>query len=98
MPTAYKNYIDGQWVSASNDAITPDTNPADTREQVGTFPSATREDADRAVDSAYRAFTTWSRTPMPKRGESLDKAATWMEARIDEIGEALTREEGKTFP
>lgn len=93
----YQNYIDGKWVNASNDATTSDTNPADTRVPVGTFPSATREDATRAIDSAYHAFSTWSRMPMPKRGEILDKAAAWIEARVDEIGAALTREEGKTW-
>ncbi|MCC7164645.1 MAG: aldehyde dehydrogenase family protein [Anaerolineae bacterium] len=94
---AFQNYIDGQWTDASNRAVTQDINPANIREQLGTFPSATREDAKRAVDAAHRALTSWARTPMPKRGEILNKAANWIEARVDEIGEALTREEGKTF-
>jgi aldehyde dehydrogenase (NAD+) len=93
----YQNYIDGKWTGASDNAATPDVNPANTREQLGTFPSATREDAKRAVDAAAHAFESWSRVPMPKRGDILDKAASWIEARADEIGEALTREEGKTF-
>lgn len=93
----FHNYIDGQWVTASNGATTLDKNPADTRQDLGVFPSATREDAERAIDAAYRAFPGWARTPMPKRGEILHKAANWIEARVDEIGEALTREEGKTF-
>ncbi len=97
MPQQYKNYIDGEWTDASNNAQTHDVNPANTREELGTFPSATREDTRRAIDAAQRAFPSWARTPMPKRGEILDKAANWMEARLDEIGAALTREEGKTF-
>lgn len=97
MPQQYKNFIDGQWTDASNGAITHDTNPANTREELGTFPSATREDARRAIDAAQRAFPSWARTPMPKRGEILDKAANWLEAHLEEAGEALTREEGKTF-
>jgi aldehyde dehydrogenase (NAD+) len=93
----YKNYIDGEWVDASNAAVTHDINPANTREELGTFPSATHEDARRAVAAAQRAFPGWARTPMPKRGELLFKAANWLEARAGEVGEALTREEGKTF-
>src|SRR5215212_4388325 len=93
----YKNYIDGKWVDASNAARTDDTNPANTNEAVGSFQSATREDANGAIEAAYRSFPSWARTPMPKRGEILNKAANWMDARVDEIGEALTREEGKTF-
>jgi aldehyde dehydrogenase (NAD+) len=34
---------------------------------------------------------------MPRRGEILDRAANWLDARLDEVGAALTREEGKTF-
>jgi aldehyde dehydrogenase (NAD+) len=97
MTQTFNNYIGGQWVAASNGAITHDTNPANTREELGTFPSATRQDAQHAIDAAHGAFAGWAKTPMPKRGEILDQAANWMEARLDEIGAALTREEGKTF-
>lgn len=97
MPPQYQNFVDGQWADASNAAQTHNINPANTREELGTFPSATREDARRAMDAAQRAFPSWARTPMPKRGEILHQAANWMHARLDEIGAALTREEGKTF-
>lgn len=97
MTHEFKNYIGGQWVAASNGAVTRDTNPANTREELGTFPSATRQDAQNAIEAAYHAFPAWAKTPMPKRGEILDKAANWLDARLDEVGAALTREEGKTF-
>lgn len=97
MTQAYQNYIDGQWTDASDRARTSNLNPANTREDLGTFPSATRADAARAIDAAQRAFPSWARTPMPQRGEILTRAADWMHARRDEIGAALTREEGKTF-
>lgn len=96
-PKTFHNYIGGQWVDASNGAVTYDTNPANTREELGAFPSATRQDAQNAINAAQRAFAAWARTPMPKRGEILNKAATWLEAHLDAAGEALTREEGKTF-
>lgn len=97
MTQQFKNYIGGQWVEASNGAVTHDTNPANTREELGAFPSATRQDAQNAIEAAYHAFPAWAKTPMPKRGEILDRAANWLEARLDEVGAALTREEGKTF-
>lgn len=97
MTHEYKNYINGQWVEASNGAVTHDTNPADTREELGTFPSASREDAQNAIEAAHGAFANWAKTPMPGRGKILDRAANWLEARLDEAGAALTREEGKTF-
>ena len=97
MTQQYKNYINGQWVDASNGAITHDLNPADITRELGTFPSATRQDAEDAIDAAQRAFTSWAKMPMPKRGDILHKAANWLEAHADEMGAALTREEGKTF-
>lgn len=97
MTREYLNYIDGNWSAASDGRITPDINPANTNQVLGTFPSASRADAARAVDAAADAFPLWARTPMPKRGEIMHRAANWLEARLDEVGEALTREEGKTF-
>jgi aldehyde dehydrogenase (NAD+) len=97
MSETYLNYIDGQWVAAQNNATTTDRNPADTDEVVGVFALAGRADAAKAIEAAARALPQWSRTPMPKRGEILSRAANLFEARADEIAQALTREEGKTL-
>jgi acyl-CoA reductase-like NAD-dependent aldehyde dehydrogenase len=88
----YLNRIGGEWLPASDGATTRDINPARTDEVVAVFPSAGPKDADRAAEAAARAFPGWSRTPMPKRGEILLKAAQLLEARLDEVAEALTRE------
>jgi acyl-CoA reductase-like NAD-dependent aldehyde dehydrogenase len=97
MERQYLNLIGGQWGPAAGGATRPDRNPARTEEVVGVFPSAGGEDATRAAEAAARAFPGWARTPMPKRGEILLKAAALLEQRLDEVGEALTREEGKTL-
>ncbi len=97
MTRTYLNYIDGQWVSATEGATTADVNPANTGEVLGIFPSAGRADAARAAEAAAKAFPMWAKTPMPKRGEVLHRAANLFEARADEIAEALTQEEGKTL-
>jgi aldehyde dehydrogenase (NAD+) len=93
----FRNYIDGNWVDASNGSRRIDENPGNLREELAVFPSATREDAARAIDAARKAFPAWAKTPSVKRGDFLHKAANWVDARLDEIAEALTREEGKTF-
>jgi acyl-CoA reductase-like NAD-dependent aldehyde dehydrogenase len=93
----FRNYIGGKWVDASNGATAIDENPANIREHIAQFPSATREDAARAIDAAQKTFPAWAKTPSPKRGDILYKAANWLESRLDEIGEGLTREEGKTL-
>src|SRR5689334_51023 len=97
MTETYHNYIDGQWVAAQDKATTTDTNPANTDEVVGVFALAGRADAVKAIESASRAAPGWARTPLPKRGEILNRAANLFEARVDQIAEALTREEGKTL-
>ncbi|HUG53855.1 MAG TPA: aldehyde dehydrogenase family protein [Vicinamibacteria bacterium] len=97
MSRTYLNYIGGEWRAAENSATSPDVNPARTDEVVAVFPSAGAEDAARAAEAAARAYPGWSRTPMPKRGEILLKAAALLEQRLDEVAEALTREEGKTL-
>src|SRR5882672_7980639 len=97
MERQYLNLIGGKWAPASAGATSPDRNPARREEVVAVFPSAGGEDAVRAAEAAAQAFPGWARTPMPKRGEILLKAAALLEQRLDEVAEALTREEGKTL-
>ncbi len=97
MEREYLNLIGGQWTPASSGATNPDRNPARTEEVVAVFPSGGREDAARAAEAAARAFPGWARTPLPRRSEILLKAAALLEQRLDEVAQALTREEGKTL-
>ncbi|MCM8746361.1 aldehyde dehydrogenase family protein [Thermomicrobium sp. CFH 73360] len=93
----YRNYIGGEWVEPSSGEYRPDIDPADSRVVLGEFPRSTTADVDRAVQAAAAAFPTWSRLSGPQRAAILHKAANILEARAQEIGEALTREEGKTI-
>ncbi len=93
----YKNYIGGEWVDASVDETNENSNPANPGETLGRFPRSTREDVRRAVDAATRAFKDWRRISAAERSAVLDRAAQIMERRADEIGRALTLEEGKTL-
>ncbi len=93
----YPNFIGGEWVEPSGVEYRPDIDPADTRQILGYFPRSTAEDVDRAVQAAAAAFPAWSRMSGPQRAAILHKAANLLEARAREIGEALTREEGKTI-
>ena len=94
---AFKNLINGQWVDASNGATFENRNPANTDEVVGTFPAATREDAQRAIEAARAALPKWAGMPAPSRGAILDKVSQIIAGRMDELATALTREEGKTL-
>ena len=96
MPTPeYQNFIDGQWVSG---ALFENRNPADTSEVVGLFAAGTPADIAAATDAAARALPAWSGMPAPARGALLFRVAEILERRLDQFGEEMTREEGKTLP
>src|SRR5206468_10539949 len=54
--------------------------------------------AESAIDAAHEAFRSWSRTTPEERSDILDRIATEILARKDELGRLLSREEGKTLP
>jgi alpha-ketoglutaric semialdehyde dehydrogenase len=94
----YQLLIDGEWRDASNGKWQPNINPANTDDVIGEFASASAEDANAAVAAAQQAFGAWRAMPMVKRGDILYKAANLLEARVEEVAQAMTREEGKTLP
>ena len=54
-------------------------------------------DALDAMDAAATAFPAWKAATAYARGAHMDKAAALIRARADEIGRALTLENGKTL-
>jgi len=93
----YKNLIGGEWRAASSGDWFEDRNPAAMDDVVGVFPKASVEDARAAIGAARTALPGWANMPAPARGAILDKASQILAARLDEIAQALTREEGKTL-
>src|SRR4051812_47200133 len=94
-PAELKQYIGGKWIQGSADREVVSTNPADSREVLARFKSASKEDAARAIEAAQRAFPGWRDTTAPARGRILQKAAQILRARRDELAALMTREEGK---
>ncbi|UOF90363.1 aldehyde dehydrogenase family protein [Fodinisporobacter ferrooxydans] len=95
--TAYKNYIDGQWVDSSDGNVFHSMNPADREDIVGCFQASTAEDAIRAIRAAEKTFPAWAKTSPSKRAAILNQAADILESRCEEIAHELTREEGKVL-
>ena len=66
-----------------------------TGETIGSVPHATAADLDRALEAAERGFRTWRSTSADQRTAILLKAVGLIRERAAQIGEALTREQGK---
>ncbi|MGH9451602.1 MAG: aldehyde dehydrogenase family protein [Terriglobia bacterium] len=95
MSRIHKNFINGEWIESSLGKLFEHTNPADSREVVGTFQNSTAEDVAAAVSAAMAAYPGWRRTPAPKRGETLYRVAQQLERRKEELSCQMTREVGK---
>ncbi|MGV8953646.1 MAG: aldehyde dehydrogenase family protein, partial [Cypionkella sp.] len=71
---------------------------SNTSEVVGVYARATAEDTKQAIAAAKAAFPEWSRSGILERHAILSKTAQEILARKAELGELLSREEGKTLP
>lgn len=90
-----RNFIGGAWVDGAGP--TPDINPSDTRDTVGLYACATRADAVAAIDAAEAALPVWSATTPQQRADVLDRVASELLARQQELAQLLAREEGKAL-
>src|SRR5574342_1077373 len=97
MPENFKNFIGGEWVAPSTGAYFENRNPADRTDLIGCFPRSGPDDVQRAVASARRGFTQWSKTPAPLRGQVLQRVGDLLVRRKEEIARAMTREMGKVL-
>ncbi len=73
-------------------------NPARPGEVLGRFQSASKEQAERAVETAHRTFREWSRVPAAERAAYLIEAARRMRERRHGFSAWMVYEVGKTWP
>jgi malonate-semialdehyde dehydrogenase (acetylating) / methylmalonate-semialdehyde dehydrogenase len=88
-------YIDGKPV-ISRGLKDVQYNPA-TGEAVAEIPRTTPEEISAAVESAAKAFASWSRTPVIQRCKVLFKYRELLEAHAEEFIALITEENGKTI-
>lgn len=93
----YHLIIDGQKVESSNGGTIKTFNPA-TGELVAEVAKATKEDAEKAVQAARNAFDNgkWKKFPVNKRSRVLNKIASIMRTRFNELVELEVLDTGKT--
>ncbi len=68
-----------------------------TAEVVATFPDATDDQVDAALDQAHEAFLNWRETPAIERAALLGNAAKLLRDQAEDYAKILTLEMGKTI-
>lgn len=92
---SYPAVIGGKRVQ--RDALIVSTNPSAPNEVVGKASRATREDAEAALDAAWKAFDGWKRWQQEDRSRVMLKAAAIMRRRQRELEAWLVYEIGKNW-
>ncbi|NRG46387.1 aldehyde dehydrogenase family protein [Bacillus sp. CRN 9] len=92
------NFVDGSWEGSKSSEVEESINPANFNEIVAYVQNSSKEDLDKAVESAARAQKQWKKLSGAERGSYLFEVADILETRMDEIAEMMTREMGKTLP
>ena len=87
-----RNFVDGvlETTVRTLDNVTPGTG-----EVYGTIPRSGREEVDRAVAAAKRAFPAWSSTPAAERAACLERLADAVRDNAPLLAEAEARDNGK---
>ncbi|WP_321795640.1 aldehyde dehydrogenase family protein [Caballeronia sp. J97] len=86
-------FIDGRFVPALSGATLATLNPHDNSE-IAQVSMAGREDVDRAVQAAKKAFPAWSAMAAADRGRLLLKLADAIEANADELARLESMDTG----
>lgn len=88
-------YIDGKFITAADVAVTQDVlNPA-TGKPIGKLPHASKQDLDRAIAAAQKAFEQWRRVSPMERSKILRRVAELARERGDDIARGITMDMGK---
>jgi len=91
----YQQFIGGEWIDATTGETEPDINPA-TEQAVAQVQVGTRQDADRAVAAAQKAYDEiWFDTPPKERSAMMLKLADAMDADADELARLESIDVGK---
>ncbi|MCC6848849.1 MAG: aldehyde dehydrogenase family protein [Deltaproteobacteria bacterium] len=91
-----KMLIDGKWVEAASGKTLTSYDPA-TEEPLAEVPAGEKEDIDRAVKAARKAFETgpWRRMTASERGRAIWKLADLVERHGEEFAQLETLDNGK---
>ena len=92
----YDHYIGGQWVAPSGGEYFDNVSPIDGKP----FTQAARgnaKDIEKAIESAHKAFATWSKTAASYRSNILLKVAQRIEDNLEYLATVETIDNGKAI-
>lgn len=87
-------YIDGAWVDADSGASFEVTDPGSGK-VLGTVPKMGADETARAIDAAEAALPAWRAKTAGERAKLMRKLYELMLQHQDDLGELLSREQGK---
>ncbi|QDK35366.1 NAD-dependent succinate-semialdehyde dehydrogenase [Sphingomonas sp. IC081] len=87
-------YIDGQWCDADSAATFEVTDPG-SGAVLGTVPKMGADETGRAIEAAERALPAWRAKTAGERSKLMRRLFDLMIQHQDDLGELLTREQGK---
>ena len=96
MKKTKRNFIGGEWLEGANAA--DNINPSDTSDIIGEYAHASAAQTQQAIDAAYQASSAWGNSSIQHRSDRLDNIGSEILQRREELGELVSREEGKTLP
>jgi aldehyde dehydrogenase (NAD+) len=89
----YPNFVGGERVETG--AVSRNVNPSDLSDVVGEYAMGDAAQVDDAVAAAVAAQPAWAAATPADRSTALDRVAAELSSRAEELGELLSREEGK---
>ena len=89
-----QNYINGEMIAPHSNQYLDNMDPS--RGKVYSYiPDSTKEDVDKAVAAAEKAFPIWSNTPKDERSAVMIKIANLIEERMGQFAAAESMDNGK---
>lgn len=89
-----QNYINGQFVNPINDEWIDNYNPSN-GEVYGQIPNSSKDDIEVAYIAAKSAFSEWSQTPIDERSRIMLRISELIEANLEKLAEAESKDNGK---
>ena len=92
----YKMFVNGEWLDSENGKTFKSINPS-LGEPWAIIPEASKNDVEKAVNSAYEAFATgeWSSITPTQRGKYLRKLGEILAEKSEELGKIESIDTGK---